>query len=149
MHEVEVVCGALVIKGNKLVLVQERGAAYGKWNFPAGHLDLGEDIFECTVREVKEETNLDVKLDGLLGVYQHKNKLIHNVVKFFFKASVVGGKLRCPKAELLSAKWFTFEEFSKMKDEELRSLDLKLAVHDFKKNRIRSLDIIRVDNFRK
>ncbi len=143
MAEVKVVCGALVVKGNKLVLVQEKCTDYGKWNFPAGHLDLDEDILSATKREVKEETNLDVKLDGLLGIYQHKNKNGDNVVRILFKASVVRGKLKHQQEELLDAKWFSFEDFAKMKDQELRSLDLRLAVDDFRKNKIKSLDTVK------
>ncbi len=141
---IKVVCGALVVKGGKLVLVQEKGVDYGKWNFPAGHLDENESIFEATVREVKEETNLDVKLDGFLGVYQSINK--NNVVKMYFKASVISGTLKHQQEELLDAKWFTFEEFDKIADKDLRTLELRTAVKEYKNGKIKPLDTVKVES---
>ena len=140
---VKMICGALVVDANRLVLVKEAGVDYGKWNFPAGHLDEGEDIFQAAVREVKEETNLDVKLEALLGIYQQKNRQGESVIRILFKASLVGGKLKHPE-ELLDAKWFTFEEFGRIEDEELRSLDLRLAVETYKNHGMKSLDTIKI-----
>ena len=146
--KVKVICGALVVKGNKFVLVKEaKKHVYGKWNFPAGHLELDDDIFQGTKKEVKEETNLDVKLDGLIGVYEHKTEMGNNSVKFIFKASVIKGTLKHAKGELLEAKWFSFEEFSKLKDKELRSLDMKKVVGDYKKRALLNLDIINIYGF--
>jgi 8-oxo-dGTP diphosphatase len=41
----------------------------GAWSFFGGYVDRGEQIEEAALREVKEETNLDVRLEGLVGVY--------------------------------------------------------------------------------
>ncbi|HEX2911758.1 MAG TPA: NUDIX domain-containing protein [Chloroflexia bacterium] len=41
----------------------------GLWSFPSGYVNRGEKVEEAAIREVKEETNLDVRLKGLLGVY--------------------------------------------------------------------------------
>lgn len=40
----------------------------GQWTLPGGGLDFGEDIAEGCLREVREETGLEVQLDGLLAV---------------------------------------------------------------------------------
>lgn len=39
------------------------------WALPGGGMEAGESIEDCAVREVKEETGLDVEVTGLIGVY--------------------------------------------------------------------------------
>jgi len=63
------VVSVYVIKDGKLLMVQENQPhCRGKWNLPAGHLDQNENMFDAAIREAKEETGLDVKLTGFLGV---------------------------------------------------------------------------------
>lgn len=56
-----VVVGAIIEKNGKFLLVREGltdRPDYGKWNQPAGWLDLGEDPIAGAKREVEEETDL-------------------------------------------------------------------------------------------
>lgn len=46
------------------------------WALPGGGMDLGESIEETAVREVKEETGLDVEVTGLIGVYTNPNHVM-------------------------------------------------------------------------
>ena len=39
------------------------------WSVPGGAMDIGESISEAVVREVKEETGVDVEVTGLVGIY--------------------------------------------------------------------------------
>ena len=54
--------------GGKLVFVHRRNPPPG-WAFPGGFIDVGETAEEAAVREVREETGLDVTLDSLFHVY--------------------------------------------------------------------------------
>ena len=64
-----IICGGVVEKDGKYLLVQESKAkCYGKWCLPAGHLDVGETLFEGAIREIKEETNCDVELTGICEI---------------------------------------------------------------------------------
>ncbi|MBU0979414.1 MAG: NUDIX domain-containing protein [Nanoarchaeota archaeon] len=120
--EVKVICWAVVEKDGKILLVQEKKEhCKGKWNYPAGRLDLDEDIFSAAVREVKEETGLDVELEGLIGIYQHKSIRGNCIVMIHFKASVIGGEMKHNEDELLDVRWFTPEEMRKL---DLRSGDI-------------------------
>ena len=58
---------------NNDVLVQNRKLKYPGWSFPGGHVERGESIYDCAVREVKEETGLDVKNLKYCGVVHWAN----------------------------------------------------------------------------
>jgi ADP-ribose pyrophosphatase YjhB (NUDIX family) len=62
--------GVLVIEEGEILLVQRRmNPEKGKWSIPAGFVDRGENPQETAVREVWEETNLRVEIEGLVDVY--------------------------------------------------------------------------------
>ena len=79
----------LVIDGDGLVMVK-RGVEpqCGKWAFPSGYVDRGEVVEAAAVREVKEETGLDVTLDRLIGVYSLES---NPVVLVVYSARITGG----------------------------------------------------------
>lgn len=53
---------AVIIRKNGRVLLGKRKGAHGSgtWAFPGGHLEHGEQIFDCAIREVTEETGLEI-----------------------------------------------------------------------------------------
>ena len=57
-------CGALVFRktGDHYDLVLLRHRFGGHWSFPKGHVEEGENEFQTALREVKEETNLSIRL---------------------------------------------------------------------------------------
>jgi len=111
----------------------------GVWLPPGGHIDEGELPHEAAVREVKEETGLDVELiygdgavrDEIVSVpqvplpfcilHEHipvsKNDVEHMHVDFIYLAKLVGNpKLSENNNEIHSAQWFTISEISAMTD---------------------------------
>ena len=61
---------AIVRNKNKLLLIQRLKEPFkGKWAFPGGHLDYGEDPVTAVLRELREETNLIGDNTKLAGVY--------------------------------------------------------------------------------
>jgi 8-oxo-dGTP diphosphatase len=61
------------------------------WNLPGGGVERGELPTEAVLREVTEETGLEVAIERLLGVYGKVNK--PNELVFSFLCRVTGGKL--------------------------------------------------------
>jgi len=55
-------------EGDGVVLIERLNPPHG-WALPGGFIDEGETCEHAAVREMKEETGLDVVLTGLLGVY--------------------------------------------------------------------------------
>lgn len=62
--------GVLILNDRGEVLLGLRKGSHGagEWNFPGGHLEFGETVFQTAIREVKEETGLDVKDVSLISV---------------------------------------------------------------------------------
>ncbi len=65
-----IVPGVIPVLDQRVVMLR-RGIEprYGAWTFPSGFMELGETVEEAAVREAKEETNLDVAILSLLGIY--------------------------------------------------------------------------------
>lgn len=107
-----IVAGCVLENDGKYLLVQERQQkVYGKWNLPAGRVDIGETIEHAAVREVLEETGYKVELVKKLRV-EHEDAM--RPVLHSFQATIVGGDLKFQEEELLDAQWLAFEEIEKL-----------------------------------
>lgn len=78
---------AIILDERERVLLCHR-RDYDLWNLPGGALEAGEPPWQGVVREVKEETGLDVQVVRLAGVYSKPDV---NEVVFSFECAVVGG----------------------------------------------------------
>lgn len=78
-----------IIRHDGMVLLQKRddvpGIRYpGKWCFPGGAVEKGEDIFEAAIRELKEETGLKVSKSNLEFLLDFSDQPDTNLVGRFF-----------------------------------------------------------------
>ncbi len=82
----------LALVDGKLVLVRrEMEPQIGRWAFPSGFVDRGESVEDAAIREFKEETGLDARLERLIGVYSDTDSPVVLVV---YQAAVVVGSLQ-------------------------------------------------------
>ncbi|MBV9293830.1 MAG: NUDIX domain-containing protein, partial [Frankiales bacterium] len=86
-------CAGAVVRDpdGRLLLVQRgRDPGRGRWSLPGGRLERGETPAAAAVREVREETGLDVEVGELLATVELPGGYrVHD-----FAATVVGGELR-------------------------------------------------------
>jgi ADP-ribose pyrophosphatase YjhB (NUDIX family) len=85
----------------------------GLWSVPGGGLEPGERLDQAVVREVREETGLEVEPVALIGVYSDPDYSFtypngHQVqpIIAFFECRVVGGTLQPDGDEILEARYF-------------------------------------------
>ena len=88
---------------NRVVLVKRAiEPGYGKWVFPGGYVDRGEEVRAAAVREAREETGLEVRLERLINIYSYTGRVPVIVV---YSATMMGGCLGCDD-EGLEARFF-------------------------------------------
>jgi 8-oxo-dGTP diphosphatase len=86
-----------------LVLVRRAiEPGYGLWVFPGGYVDRGEELQAAAIREAREESGLDVRVESLVNVYSYSGGAPVIIV---YAATVLGGDL-CSDDECLEARVF-------------------------------------------
>lgn len=76
------------------VLVQERTKSWKGLSFPGGHVNEGESLVDSAIREVKEETGLDIKnLKSCGVVHWSNNKTFDRYLVFLYKTVDFEGDL--------------------------------------------------------
>ena len=94
-HNPAPAAGVVIEKDGKILLVKRKYEPYkGDWCLSAGFMEYDESPEQCAVRETKEELSVDVKLDGLYGVYSGKDDPRTHAVLIMYWAKIIGGKLR-------------------------------------------------------
>ena len=87
--------GVLVLEEGKVLLVKRRFDPYrGQWVMPSGYIEYDEDIAVTAVREVREETGLDVELDSVHAVESCFDDPRGNTVLVLYEGHVKGGVLK-------------------------------------------------------
>ncbi|MEX1254684.1 MAG: NUDIX domain-containing protein [Dehalococcoidia bacterium] len=90
-NDPKVAVGVVAQRRGRLLLVKRNHEPHlGEWSFPSGFIDAGEPLEEGAVRETKEETGLDARIDGLIGAYSRAGE---RVIFIAYAARVVGGRI--------------------------------------------------------
>ena len=85
----------ILIKDKEILIVQQKvtESQHRCWSLPGGTLELNESIADCLIREISEETGLDIKVEDLLYICDRIQDGRH-VVHITFQIEQVGGTLR-------------------------------------------------------
>jgi ADP-ribose pyrophosphatase YjhB (NUDIX family) len=95
-----VVAVTAVVTNDQGQLLLQKRTDNDLWGLPGGAMNLGESIALAVIREVKEETNLDVQPTGIVGIYSDPGHVIayadgevRQEFSICFTARIVGGQL--------------------------------------------------------
>src|SRR5437868_5468927 len=90
----KVAVGTIIrVEDERIVLVRRAiEPGYGLWVFPGGYVDRGEAVEDAALREAREESGLDVRLDGLINIYSYPATPLVVIV---YAATAVGGTIAC------------------------------------------------------
>ncbi|XP_046403335.1 8-oxo-dGDP phosphatase NUDT18 [Ischnura elegans] len=130
-----VVAAIIINEKNEVLMIQEaKSSCAGQWYLPAGCLEPNEDIDDAVVREVKEETGLDMKPTSLLMVQSTAD----GWMRFVFTGKIVGGTLKTPADaddHSIQAKWISnIDELDLRKDDIYPIVDqCRNYLHNFNK----------------
>ena len=65
----------IIYKENNIILIRRKNPPYqGEYALPGGFVDIGETVESACIREAKEETNIDIKINKMIGVYSEPNR---------------------------------------------------------------------------
>ena len=107
--------GAIIVSKGKILLEKRKNMpGRGKWSVPGGLVDLGENIEKAVIREVKEETGLDVAEPSLIDVVDNvelddSGKVKYHFVIVDYLVKVEGGVLKAA-SDADDLKWVAFGE---------------------------------------
>ena len=109
----DVTVATVVVRGGKLLCVEERVAGQLVINQPAGHLEPDESLQQAAIREAREETGYDVRLTGFIGAYQWKAPMNpdgsggRHYLRFAFCGEAAGfDEGRSPDEGIVRAVWW-------------------------------------------
>ena len=102
-------CGAIIYKyeNSKLYILLLKHNQ-GHWSFSKGHIENEETEKETALREIKEETNLDVCIDNnfrYLTTYSPKENTIKDVV--YFVATPLNDDIKIQEKEISEISWYS------------------------------------------
>lgn len=101
----------LISRGDEVLLARGNRGTYNKFACISGFVEQGETLEECVVREVKEETNLEIKNIKYIGsrAWPFPDQLMLE-----FTADYAGGELKIQEDELAEARWFRRDQLPPM-----------------------------------
>jgi ADP-ribose pyrophosphatase YjhB (NUDIX family) len=96
----------VVIEKEGHVLLGKRRGGFGerKWGLPQGYIEFDEDFITAAIREVKEETGLDVQIRSILNVVSNRLSPRLHTLAIILLAGVVAGEL-CAGDDLETLEW--------------------------------------------
>ena len=102
-------CGCIIINDNKVLLVYEKNRNF--WGFPKGHVEEKENEIQTALREVKEETGLDVE------IISDKRYKLHYIIRdeidktvILYLAKPINNVITKQESEIEEANWFSYRD---------------------------------------
>ncbi|MBR3161802.1 MAG: NUDIX domain-containing protein [Bacilli bacterium] len=125
-------CGAIIYEfENEEIYILLLKHNQGHWSFPKGHMEKNETEYETAVREVKEETNLEVEINEkyrYISSYNPEPNVSKEVIFFLGKAKT--NDIKAQETEISDIKWYKYPEILSIITHEKDKKILKRAIND-------------------
>lgn len=124
---------AVIFKDDKILLTHENN---GTWSLPGGWCDVLESVGSNTIKEVKEETGLDVETIKIISI-QDRNKhnkpiYAYGVCKIFVLCNIIGGEF-ASNIETTEIKYFSLDEIpSNLAEEKTNREQIEMCFEAYK-----------------
>jgi len=103
--------GGLVLYRQQVLLVQHNyGEHEGRWLLPGGHVDQAENLDRAAEREVREETGIEARAQGIVAVRGLIRPDQAIEVYLVFLMEYLSGELQCDPREIRDVNYFRLEE---------------------------------------
>jgi ADP-ribose pyrophosphatase YjhB (NUDIX family) len=100
----------ILMKKQDIVLVKRKyEPCKGTWSLPAGFMEFDETTEETAIREAKEETNLDIEIKELFGVFPGFDDPRVHVVVIVYRGEIVNGEIK-PGDDAEQVKFFPLND---------------------------------------
>jgi len=124
---------AAIFRDGKILLVKEKA----KWSLPGGWVDINESIKSNTIKEVKEESGLEVIPKRLIAV-QDRNKhnrpqYAYGICKIFVQCDIVSGTF-APNIETSESNFFSLDELPELANEKNTIEQIHMCFMAYKDN---------------
>ncbi|MEA1980184.1 MAG: NUDIX hydrolase [candidate division Zixibacteria bacterium] len=102
--------GAVIVENDKILLVKRaHPPKLNWWCFPAGFMEWDEHPSQTCIRELKEETGLDVKVNSLFDIYSGNDDPRTNAILILYICDRIGGELTAAD-DALEVKFFHLDD---------------------------------------
>lgn len=120
------VAALVLIRDGESVLLVKQSYDDRYWSLPGGGMEPGESVDQAAIREVREETGLEVRLKRVVGIY---SKPRENGLAITFEGEVIGGDLLQVTNETSACQYWPFDRLPEPARAHLRE-----RVEDFRRD---------------
>lgn len=106
----EIAADAVIIKDGKILLVKRGTQPFlGMWAVPGGRLEGNETLEQCAIRETREESGLEAKVERLVGIYSKPARDPRKIIAAAYLCSITGGTQKPQQGEINEVRWFSLD----------------------------------------
>ena len=100
-------------KGELLLIKRKKEPKAGYLSLPGGHVEFGEKAEDAVVREMKEETNLDVEATDFISFYESIHPEYHKFI-LIYKTKILGNEFATAGDDASEAIWVDLEKIGSL-----------------------------------